>query len=115
MPVRIVIAIVALSALFGVAAVVDGQRIPALIEVSVQGYAIAGYLALVLEPFLILGLALIACRLRQWMLPIMMVAAAAALLAKAPLEFAALALGVLILSWPPRGLLLRGPREAGSA
>jgi hypothetical protein len=99
---RIVVAIVAMSLLFGVAAFLDPSRVGLLVQWSVQGHPVVGYLVLTLEPFAIIGIAVLATRLRQWMLPIVVLAAVAALLAHAPLEFGAFLLAVSIMAWPPR-------------
>ncbi len=99
---RIVVTIVTLSLVFGAAAVLDPTRIRALVEAGVQGFPVAAYLALSLEPFIIAGLAVLAVRIRQWMIPVMIVAAVVAIATGSALEFGALLLAVAIVGWPPR-------------
>lgn len=99
---RIVLTIVTACAVFGAAAVLDPNRVHLIVQWSMHRQPAAAYLLLVLEPLVIAGLAILAARLRQWMLPILAFAILGAVWADAPLEFGALLLATAIMSWPPR-------------
>lgn len=99
---RILITIVTLFALFGAAAVFDPNRVQLVVQWSTHRQPAVAYLLLVLEPLVIAGVAIVAARLRQWMLPLLACTALAAVWAGAPLEFGAVLLGTAIMSWPPR-------------
>lgn len=102
LPVRYVIAIIAMSALFGAAIMLDPARLPYLLTASIHGNPLGAYLLLSVEPFLILGLAAAIVHLVRWRIPLLLVAAAIATITHAPIEFVALLLAVAILAWPVR-------------
>ena len=99
---RIVLTIVTMCALFGAAAVVDPNRVHLIVQWSMHRQPAAAYALLILEPLVIAGLAILAARLRQWMLPLVAFAALGAVWAGVPLEMGALLLAIAIMSWPPR-------------
>lgn len=99
---RTVVTIVTMCALFGAAAVFDPNRVQLVVQWSLHRQPGVAYVLLVLEPLVLAGIAVLAAKLRQWMLPMLAFAAFGAVWAGAMLELGALLLATAIMSWPPR-------------